>query len=141
MPTINTPEELKDLIEGLAHKNAVPRPLHAAQIMELEQFKDRYLAAINNTHGFKVGDLVTPRKSSGLFHAGEPYMVVEVLKYPIRVSQVRSVWGDPSLDIPLNIRVAAIATDGTVQSWLNPSFVFDLYQGPDIAVPQGAKAN
>lgn len=72
--------EMPNIMEALLevardHNHQDPsRPDHEVQIAELRALFDDYAAGPAR---FKVGDFVTPKKSSNIKDAGEPHIVVE----------------------------------------------------------------
>lgn len=102
------------------------RPIHQAQIAELVLLKARY-----GQCPFKDGDWVTPRSNGPMALAGEPHVVLEVLKQP------RVVWNDRqhpyanTNGVALNMRVAAVANPpGDLIAYWTEACWFEMYVGP-----------
>ena len=65
---------MRELLGAMEHHEEENNGLPEAQIMELEQFYDRYQQGCP----FEPGDLVMPRKNSNVVGHGKPHKVLEV---------------------------------------------------------------
>lgn len=117
--------ESRERAKQQAIRNAGPTPILEVRLMELHSALDRYSAPCP----FKVGDYVTPLKSSHLKHAGKPHVVIEVLKEPIRH------WtGDssmPEFGGKFDMRVVAYNDIHSIISWTSESWLFQKWT-PDM---------
>lgn len=104
----------------------VSRPLAEAQIMELREL----LKAESAPNPFKVGDLVTPKKSSPYVLEGQPHIVIEVLDPPIRPTHDTS---GPDGGAPHDLRVGAIDRAGGKSVYLMRSVHLEAYTEPDAS--------
>lgn len=100
-----------------------PRPLHEAQIMELQGAFE----AFDKGCPFKPGDLVTPRTNSPYTHAGEPHIVLEVADQPFRIlgNDVQET-SNTKFGSRLDVRVA-IVEDGMIIPFWQESWQLEAY--------------
>jgi len=127
---------LSSLLGGQPQEAPV-RPHPDAQAEELKALYARYAAPCP----FVCGDLVTPRKNSGIKGHGEPHVVVEVID-----GGLPSRWtNDRVHGFRLDIRLAFLVTDGEHYGlgWFE-SWAFEPYTGPVLtpvaAAPEAAPA-
>lgn len=99
-----------------------PKPIPEAQIETI-----RELAQVYESHSFKKGDLVTPRKASILRGAGDPFIVIEVAENPeVNFQTPVDSTGSPDFGAKFNIRVLGYSEDGEhVLAWWNEAFNYE----------------
>jgi hypothetical protein len=100
--------------------------LPEAQIMALNEA----LGWMQASNPYKIGDLVTTRKNSGMRGHGKPSIVVEVLAEPMRAQgeDGQSYVGDMN-----DIRIAEISSQGSVVTYLVASWRLEPYTGEGAA--------
>lgn len=120
---------LDDLVGGIGKPDGDGKnPLPEAQVATLLEVAARYAAPVP----FKVGDLVTPRKGYNIRDAGDPHIVLEVPKFPIRnfaMGDDPSAFGSAFFGARLDIRVGTFDR-GHVAAYWGESFRYEPYTGP-----------
>lgn len=117
------------LLHGLGEekREEAARPLHEAQIMELQLL----LLREQKTNPFKVGDLVTPTEDGPYINHGEPFIVVEVLDEPVRLAATVDDHASPGCYEPHDLRVAGYSRGGSYVVWLQRSIYLEKYVAKD----------
>lgn len=127
-----SPEDLASALFGAAKNEEENDILPEAMIARLAEFGERY-----GKNPFSVGDVVTPRRDSGLKYAGRPFLVVESHQNddpPIFANSGES--SDHDFGRRVNIRVATVMThrggDGTKRDAMvcfwNEAHNYELYE-------------
>jgi hypothetical protein len=126
------PFDLNDLVSKAPQKTQ-PRPVHEAQIMELQQAFARYERGCE----FRPGDLVVPTSNAGQRYKGEPHIVLEVAETPHQSFEFGGEVGDvssSSYGSRLDMRVAIVAENNgehpLMAFWVE-SWQFLPYSPPD----------
>ncbi len=95
----------------------------------------RELAAIYTAPcAFKVGDIVTPRRASGMRGIGQPHIVIEVFPEPIRALDADLIGADDithrNFAAKIDMRVLTIHR-GEIVAWASESFFYEPYNHSD----------
>ena len=99
-----------------------PRPLHEAQIMSLRERAPAYIAPC----GFKIGDLVTPRRDSPVRCAGEPQLVIDV-RNDAQPDFGLASGGSYTCGARLNMRVLTVAEKGVLVPYWVEAGAYEAY--------------
>lgn len=99
----------------------------------LREIADRYAEPCP----FKVGDLVTARACYNVQDAGEPCVVLEVLKAPVRnfdCTEDQTDIASMSFGAKIDVRIAK-EMRGEIVSYWHESWTLEPYTGPNAAHP------
>lgn len=127
-----SPEDLATALFGAAKNEEENGILPEAMIARLAEFGERY-----GKNPFSVGDVVTPRRDSGLKYAGRPFLVVESHQNddpPVFANTGDT--DDHDFGRRINIRVAVVASHrnerremcDTVVCFWNEAHNYELYE-------------
>lgn len=99
--------------------------LPEAHLERVKEAAERYA----RPNPYKVGDIVTPRKDSGMKGVGEPHVVVEVLTEPRRTFE-GSGFGGSSFGANMDVRVMCLMDDLTLAFW-GESWMLDKWESKE----------
>lgn len=122
-PNVSLADILTEIANADKKRKALSLPIPAAQIATLNEVKDRYVAG----NPYRVGDIVTPRKSSSYNGRGTPHMIIEVSETPIR--NIEGSVSSSAFGSRLDVRVIRVDDEHVVPFWME-SFQLELWEAP-----------
>lgn len=100
--------------------------LPSAQVEELMAYAEEYRAGC----AFKHGDIVTPKKNSGVKGTGLPHVVLEVLEEPVRLwgHDEPSQTGSALFGRRVDIRVVCYVDNDHVAAFWSESYQYEYWR-------------